>query len=123
MESQLVVDHTEVDGNGFLMGGVDSRSQPMDEQWSQIRSLEKRAASCDSEAQDLSEGTDGRRIYMLRLESRELRNQAQRLKKQRAELCATAESANIDMQDLVQTRARLSSCGDLICEVLVPTSE
>jgi hypothetical protein len=34
MESQIVVDHTEVDGNGFLIGGVGNKSLPMDELWS-----------------------------------------------------------------------------------------
>src|SRR6202011_1370749 len=38
MESQIVVDHTEVDGNGFLIGGIDTESHPMDELWPQIRS-------------------------------------------------------------------------------------
>lgn len=99
MESQLVVDHTEVDSNGFLMGGVDDPSHPMDDYWSQITSLERRAASRDSEAQDLSESTDGSRKYMLRLESRELRNQAQKLRKHHD-----------------------PSGAGLICEVSVPTS-
>jgi hypothetical protein len=102
MESQLVVDHTEVDSNGFLMGGADSQSQPMGEHWCQIRSLERRAASRDSEAQDLSESTDGSRKYLLSLESRELRNQAQKLRKHYAELTARAESAGIDAQGEVQ---------------------
>jgi hypothetical protein len=102
MESQLVVDHTEVDSNGFLIGWVDNQSQPLDEHWSQIRSLEKRAASRDSEAQDLSESTDGSRKYNLRLESRELRHQAQQLEKHDAELSATVERASIDTQHLGQ---------------------
>jgi hypothetical protein len=102
MESQLVVDHTEVDSNGFLIGWVDHQSQPPDEHWSQIRSLEKRAASRESEAQDLSESSDGSRQYNLRLESRELRRQAQQLKKHHAELSATAERASIDTQELDQ---------------------
>jgi hypothetical protein len=33
MESQIVVDHTEVDANGFLIGGVGNESHPMDELW------------------------------------------------------------------------------------------
>jgi hypothetical protein len=101
MESQLVVDHTEVNSNGFLMDGVDNQSQPADEHWSQIRSLERRAASRDSEAQNLSESTDGSRQYMLRLESRELRNQAQKMKKLHGELSAAAESSSIDTQGWV----------------------
>jgi hypothetical protein len=93
MESQIVVDHTEVDGNGFLIGGVDNESHPMDELWAQIRSLERRANSRDSEALTLSANDEGARIYSLRLESRELRNQAQRLKKQRAD-SMTSEPGN-----------------------------
>jgi hypothetical protein len=86
MESQIVVDHTEVDGNGFLTGGVDNESHPADESWAQIRSLERRAHSRDCEALLLNETTDGARIYMLSLESRELRSQARKLRNQRAEL-------------------------------------
>ncbi len=37
MESQIVIDQTEVDGNGFLIGGIDNESHPMDELWAQIR--------------------------------------------------------------------------------------
>jgi hypothetical protein len=85
MESQIVVDHTEVDDNGFLIGGVGNESHPMDELWAQIRSLERRANSRNSEALTLNDSADGQRIYMLRLESRELRSQAQSLKRQRAD--------------------------------------
>jgi hypothetical protein len=86
MESQIVVDQTEVDDNGFLIGGVGDEAHPLDELWVQIRSLERRACSRDSEALTLNEKAEGERVYMLRLESRELRNQAERLKKQRVEL-------------------------------------
>ena len=95
-ESQVVVDHTEVDGNGFLIGGVDDELHPMDERWAQIRSLERRANSRDCEARQLDESTDGRRQYILSLESRELRNQAQRLRKQRTELMTEELGAKID---------------------------
>lgn len=88
MESQIVVDHTEVDGDCFLIGGIGYESHPMDELSAQIRSLERRANSRDSEALTLVESTEGQHIYMLRLESRELRNLAQRLKKQRADSVA-----------------------------------
>src|SRR6202043_461199 len=99
MESQIVVDHTEVDGNGFLIGGAGNESHPMDELWAQIRSLERRANSRDSEALTLNESDEGRRIYLLRLESRELRNQAQRLKKQRADSLAGELGNRSDTQD------------------------
>src|ERR1700730_5726723 len=80
MESQIVVDHTEVDDNGFLIGGVGNESHPMDQLWSQIRSLERRAKSRDSEALTSNESDQGQCNYLLRLESRELRAQAQTLK-------------------------------------------
>jgi hypothetical protein len=99
MESQIVVDHTEVDGNGFLIGGAGNESPPMDELWPQIRSLERRANSRDSEALTLNESGEGQRIYSLRLESRELRNQAQRLKKQRADSMAGELDNRNDAQD------------------------
>jgi hypothetical protein len=101
MESQIVVDHTEVDGNGFLMGGVGNESHPLAELWAEIRSLERRANSRDSEALTLNEGGDRQRIYSLRLESRELRNQAQRLKKQRAESMAGELGDRSDAQDFL----------------------
>ena len=102
MESQIVVDHTEVDGNGFLIGGVGNESHPMVELWAEIRSLERRANSRDNEALTLGESTEGQRIYSLHLESRELRNQAQRLKKQRADLMAGELDNRIDAQVFVQ---------------------
>jgi hypothetical protein len=99
MESQIVVDHTEVDGNGFTIGGGGSESHPMVELWAEIRSLERRANSRDNEALTLDESTEGQRIYSLHLESRELRNQAQRLKKQRADAMAGDLGNRSDTQD------------------------
>jgi hypothetical protein len=101
MESQIVVDHTEVDSNGFLIGGVGNESHPMDELWAQIRSLERRANSRDSEALTLNESAEGQRIYWLHLESRELRNQARRLKQQRADSMAGELGNRSDAQDFV----------------------
>jgi hypothetical protein len=102
MESQIVVDHTEVDGNGFLIGGTDNEADPMDGLWAQIRSLERRANSRDSEALTLNESGEGDRGYLLSLESRELRNQAQRLRRQRAESMAGKLDNRINSQVLVQ---------------------
>jgi hypothetical protein len=104
MESQIVVDHTEVDGNGFLIGGIGSESHPMDELWAQIRSLERRANSRDSEALALNDSGEADRIYSLRLESRELRKQAQRLKQQRADSLAGELGNQSDAQDFVYFR-------------------
>jgi hypothetical protein len=98
MESQIVVDHTEVDGNGFLIGGVDNESHPEEESWAQIRSLERRAHSRDCEARQLAEGTDGARKYMLSLESRELRSQAKKLRNHRAEALVGELGERIDAQ-------------------------
>jgi hypothetical protein len=102
MESQIVVDHTEVDGNGFLIGGIGSESHPMDELWAEIRSLERRASSRDRESLTLNESNEGDRIYLLRLESKELRNQAQRLKKERADFMAGELGNRIDAQVFAQ---------------------
>ena len=74
MHSQRVVDHTEVDGNGFLIGGAGDESHP--ELWSQIRSLEARAKSRDREALKIVAGVESDRRQMLHRESLELRNQA-----------------------------------------------
>ena len=78
MHSQRVVDHTEVDGNGFLIGGAGDESRP--ELWSQIRSLEARAKSRDREALKIVEGAESGRRQMLQGESLALRNQARMLK-------------------------------------------
>jgi hypothetical protein len=101
MESQIVVDHTEVDGNGFLIGGNGSESHPMDALWAEIRSLERRANSRDREALASNESGEADRIYLLRLESRELRNQAQRLKKERVDIMAGNFDNRMDAQVFV----------------------
>jgi len=84
MESQIVVDDSEVDDNGFLIGGVSDDARPLDALWAQIRSLQRRANSRD--ALTLSEGAAGACKYVLSLESRELRDQILELKKRRSEL-------------------------------------
>ena len=85
METQLVVDHTEVDGDGFFIM-TDGNSNAINDIAAQIRSVELRAASRDSEALKLNETTEGKHKYMLSLESRELRGQARKLKVQRTNL-------------------------------------
>jgi hypothetical protein len=101
MESQIVVDHTEVDGNGFLIGGVSNELHPMDELWARIRSLERRAKSRDGEALKLDESTEGDHKQTLSLESRELRGEAQRLRKQRADAMAGELGSQFDAQVFV----------------------
>jgi hypothetical protein len=102
MESQIVVDQTEVDGNGFLIGGVSNDAHPMDELWAQIRSLERRANSRDNEALTLNESTQGPCKYMLSLESRELRKQAQKLRQRRVDSMASKLGNQFEPQFFVQ---------------------
>jgi hypothetical protein len=94
IESQIVVDHTELGGDGFLVRfGDDSRE--IDDLWAQIRSLKLRAESRDSEGLQLNESNASDRKRVLRLESRELRDRAQMLTNHRTKLisdrfgCAT----------------------------------
>jgi hypothetical protein len=98
MESQIVVDETEVDDYGFLIGAIDNELLPMDELWAQIRSLERRANSRDNEALTLNGSGEGARIYLLSVESRELRKQAQSLRKHRADSMAGELGKRSDSQ-------------------------
>jgi hypothetical protein len=84
MESRLVVDHTEVDVNGFLIGRASHDSHPVHELWAELRSLESRANSRDTEALGLDDGSDGDLKNRLRAESRELRDQALGLRRRLA---------------------------------------
>jgi hypothetical protein len=79
LRSRRVVDHTEVDGNGFLIGGDSDESHPL-ELWPQIRSLELRAESRDGEALKIVEGAESDRMQTLHRESIELRDQARILR-------------------------------------------
>jgi len=88
MESQFVVDHSEVDDNGFVIGHASANSHPMDELWSQIRSLDRRAQSRDNDALQLDERSEAAAKYMLSLESKELRKQAQALRTERVDKMA-----------------------------------
>lgn len=99
MESQIVVDHTELDCDGFLVR-FGTSTNPIDSLWSLIRSLKLRAESRDAEALQLNEGTDGERRYMLQMESRELRRQAERLKAQRIELLTAKFQGHDKIEDL-----------------------
>lgn len=80
MDSQLIVDHTEVDANGYLTGRASEDSHPSHELWAQARSLESRANSRDFEALKLGDAA-GDRQSALRAESRKLRDEAQELRK------------------------------------------
>jgi hypothetical protein len=89
MESQIVVDHTELDGEGFLVATVGNDSYAINDITARICSLELRAASRDNEAMDTNDGVEK---YMLSLESRELRKQAQHLRSRRTQLKGCARS-------------------------------
>jgi hypothetical protein len=87
MESQAVVDASELDGGGFVLAAlVSNDSCAMSDLMAEIKSLELRAASRDREAIALDDNADGERKYMLQLESRELRRQAMTLSKQVTDL-------------------------------------
>jgi len=85
MESQLVVDHSELDGDGFLAVTFSNDSVATEDVTAAIHSLEKRARSRDSQA---LASADGIERYMLSLESRELRKQARNLRTQHTETIA-----------------------------------
>jgi hypothetical protein len=101
MESQLVVDHTEVDDDGFFIATDGNDSRGINDIAAQIRSVELRAASRDSEALKLNEATEGKDKYMLSLESRELRGQARLLKTQRIDLQADEPGRVNESPDVV----------------------
>jgi hypothetical protein len=98
VRTQSVVDHNELDGNGFVTVGVGYHSYEVNDFAAQIHSLELRAASRDSEALVRDDGTKGKEKYALRLESRELRRQARNLRNQRAQLMAARRG---DAKDIV----------------------
>lgn len=80
LQSARIVDHTEVDGSGFLMGGTGEESPAVDGLWPEIRSLELRAKSRDEEALQMVDGGAIDRKHSLQRESVELRNQARLLR-------------------------------------------
>ena len=80
MDSQIVVDDRELDSEGFFYENA-ANDLNSESSASEIKSLILRAASRDAEALDL-DGEAGAQKYMLQLESRELRKQAQKLQKQ-----------------------------------------
>ena len=83
MESQIVVDDAELDSRGFFVGSVANDSRPSEDVGNEIRSLNLRAAARDSDALTVADDAAGAaHKYMLRLESRELRNQAKKLQRQ-----------------------------------------
>ena len=93
MESQIVVDDAELDSSGFFWDTVANDSHPTEDARNEIKSLNLRAASRDSEGLTLADddAAGGARKYMLQLESRELRKQAKKLQKLCDEAAARAD--------------------------------
>jgi hypothetical protein len=90
MESQIVADITEIDPDGFVIDEASDSSPRPGDVTTEIRSLTLRANSRDVQALTLNETTEGGDKYMLQLESRELRSQAQKLHNARGASCADA---------------------------------
>jgi hypothetical protein len=82
MESQMVVDEAHLDSDGFFYGSVANDPDPAEDLANEISSLNRRADARDREALKLDEASGGAHKYMLQLESRELRKQAQKLQRQ-----------------------------------------
>jgi hypothetical protein len=88
MESQTIVDHSELDTEGFFASNSDNESRSVDNVTAEIKSLGLRSKSRDTEARGLLENDDGQRKYMLQLESRELVKQAKHLSNQLEEMAS-----------------------------------
>jgi hypothetical protein len=101
MESQIVVDDSELDGDGYFNAQVGRGSDAVNDLSAQIWSLEARAASRDLEASKLNEGSEGKDKYMLSLESRELRGQARKFRRRRSELLADERGNPSETNDIV----------------------
>jgi hypothetical protein len=102
MESQIVADITEIDPDGFAIDDASASSPPPGDVTSEIRSLKLRADSRDNKALTLNETTEGGDKYMLQLESRELRNQAQKLHNARGASTPDAPGTASGMADFVE---------------------
>jgi hypothetical protein len=94
MESQGVVDASQLSTEGYLVPSAGFGSHEITQLSAEINSLELRAVARDLLAHSMDAGADEAAIYMLSLESRHLRRQAQKLTIQRSELLAT-ESGHI----------------------------
>jgi hypothetical protein len=99
MESQIVVDDAELDSNGFFFGGAND-SDPAEDLTNEINSLRLRADARDGEALKLDEANGGAHKYMLHLESRELRKQAQKLQRQKQRQSEFAAGESADHSDM-----------------------
>ena len=100
MNTQLVVDHTQLDADGFLVvaaGDINAVAV-------QIWSLETRAASRDERAEAV---TDEKDKYMLSLESRELRKQARVLRTRHPETIPSDLGFETDARDFLHVGSGL----------------
>jgi hypothetical protein len=88
MESEFVVDSSELDARGFLASPVAFGSSEITALTTKIRSLELRAASRDRCAQSMRSDCDEEQVQMLNRESRCLRAQERELTIRRAKLLA-----------------------------------
>ncbi len=88
METQTVVDETQLDDGGFFPVTAANSEVTCDAFSEEITSLELRADSRDREALSLDEAS-GEYQYMLQLESRELRRQVKSLQTQRVDVSST----------------------------------
>jgi hypothetical protein len=101
MESQIVVDHTQLDGDGYFNTPVGRGSDAVNDLSTQIWSLEVRAASRDLEASKLNDSSEGKDKYMLSLESRELRGQARMFRCRRSQLLADERDNPSESADII----------------------
>jgi hypothetical protein len=88
MESQGVVDASQLTTEGYLVPPPGFEPHEITQLSAEIKSLEIRAEARDLLAHSLDAGADEAAIYMLSLESRHLRRQAQKLTIQRSEILA-----------------------------------
>jgi hypothetical protein len=106
MESQAVVDSSELDSEGFLTPAADFCTSEISALTAKIRSLELRAASRDHLAQSTRSDLSDKDVYMLTLESRHLRAEARQLAIHRANLLAeeaghiSARRASVEVRTL-----------------------
>jgi hypothetical protein len=96
MDSQIVVDASQINADGFLIPALGFGSHELTTLSAKIKTLELRAAARDHQAQAMSPKSDDAAIYMLSLESRHLRQKARRLMIERADLLAS-EADHISM--------------------------
>ena len=89
MESRTIIDHTELDGSGFLAAISGNGSGEMNDLNAQIGYFNIRATSRDHEALKLNDHDEGKGKCMLSLENRVPRVQARKLNQQLTDLMSS----------------------------------